>query len=384
MKITLYAHGGSGNHGCEALVRSTIGVIGRDRNDYHILSEKPDQDIYYHLDELGTIFGTQSGLPHGFQFLVYQFKMKLRKDDSIYYKSIYRSFADKVGDVDFALAIGGDNYCYKGFLERFGIQNDMLIKRGIPTALWGCSIDPERIDNKMIEDLKKYKFITARESITYQALKSSGLINVHLVPDTAFSLESQEVALPPNFIDNNTVGINVSPLIINREISSGVVMTNYCRLIDHILETTSMSIALIPHVVWDGNDDRIPLKQLYDKFKDCGRVILVDDCNACILKGYISHCRFLIAARTHASIAGYSMGVPTLVLGYSVKAKGIATDLFGTDKNYVIPIDLLQRDNALSESFDWLMNNEDAIRAIYEKRLNDYKSPLFEVNGFFK
>ncbi|MFR4670990.1 MAG: hypothetical protein ACLT69_14285 [Intestinibacter bartlettii] len=59
------------------------------------------------------------------------------------------------------------------------------------------------------------------------------------------------------------------------------------------------------------------------------------------IKGYISRCR-LYRARTHATIAAYSTCVPTLVIGYSVKAKGIAKDIFGTYENYVLPVQYYQ------------------------------------------
>lgn len=49
---------------------------------------------------------------------------------------------------------------------------------------------------------------------------------------------------------------------------------------------------------------------------------MIEDASCGDLKGYISRCRFLVAARTHASIAAYSTGVPALVAGYSVKARG--------------------------------------------------------------
>lgn len=49
--------------------------------------------------------------------------------------------------------------------------------------------------------------------------------------------------------------------------------------------------------------------------------------NAAQLKYLISQCEVQICCRTHASIAGYSTGVPTLVAGYSIKAQGIAADL---------------------------------------------------------
>ena len=99
---------------------------------------------------------------------------------------------------------------------------------------------------------------------------------------------------------------------------------------EEILSNTDMRICLIPHVVWEYNNDRKPLISLYKKFKDTNRVILLEDHNCEELKGFISRCRFFVGARTHATIAAYSTCVPTLVVGYSIKSRGIATDLFGS------------------------------------------------------
>ena len=76
------------------------------------------------------------------------------------------------------------------------------------------------------------------------------------------------------------------------------------------------------------------LYHYYEEFKDTGRVILSYRIilTAPQYKGYIARMRFFIGARTHATIAAYSNCVPTLVLGYSVKSKGIAKDLFGEEK----------------------------------------------------
>ena len=124
-----------------------------------------------------------------------------------------------------------------------------------------------------------------------------------------------------------------------------------------------MNIALIPHVVWKHNDDREPLNKLYEKFKLSNRVVMIkEDYNAMQLKSIISKCRMFIGARTHATIAAYSTCVPTLVLGYSIKSKGIATDLFGTDEKYVIPVQSLEQEDDLTRSFIWLWENEGMIR----------------------
>ena len=80
----------------------------------------------------------------------------------------------------------------------------------------------------------------------------------------------------------------------------------------------------------------------------------------------------MLVARTHASIAAYSEQVPTLVVGYSVKARGIAKDLFGTDENYVIPVQSFKQNRDLLDSFRWLMLQEDNIRSLYEGNMVAY------------
>ena len=99
---------------------------------------------------------------------------------------------------------------------------------------------------------------------------------------------------------------------------------------------------------------------------------VIEDGNCMQLKGFISRCRFFIGARTHATIAAYSTGVPTLVLGYSVKSRGIARDLFGTDENYVVPVQTLTRPNQIQQAFCWLEEHEEEIRARLEQRMPDY------------
>ena len=192
-------------------------------------------------------------------------------------------------------------------------------------------------------------------------------------PDPAFYLERIDKVLPINFIEKNTVGINISPLITKLEHEKGLVVENVKNLIYYILENTEMNVALIPHVVWQHNDDRVPLREIWECFKNSERITMIEDTNAMELKGYIARCRFMIAARTHASIAAYSQQVPTLVLGYSVKAKGIAKDLFGDDNGYVLPVQNLKKDDDLLQSFNWLVENEEKILEWYEKRMPEYK-----------
>ena len=55
-KIYMYAHGGSGNHGCEAIVRSTCDMLNNPLWDEILLiSSKTEEDIKYGLDKICTI-----------------------------------------------------------------------------------------------------------------------------------------------------------------------------------------------------------------------------------------------------------------------------------------------------------------------------------------
>lgn len=78
---------------------------------------------------------------------------------------------------------------------------------------------------------------------------------------------------------------------------SNTVYMAYRMLIQEILDHTDCGVALIPHVVCDGNNDLEVLAQLYDEFKDNDRIMLIGDHNCMELKGYIARCRFLLVQR---------------------------------------------------------------------------------------
>lgn len=377
MKIILYPHGGSGNHGCEAIVRATKKIIGC--NETSLFSSRTEDDFKYGVGKLCTIQKEQQTFSR-FSFLYWKAFMQrhLFKKEDAFDLALYHQLFQDAKTCNYALSIGGDNYCY-GVPRFIMIVNKELRKQGIKTILWGCSVEPKAIQGEMLEDLKGYAHIFARESITYQAMKDKGIEQVSLYPDPAFQLNRIDLPLPEGFVENNTVGINVSPLIIGHEQNKGVTLKNYITLIQYLIDHTDMQIALIPHVVWAHNDDRKPLQELYKYFKDTNRVILLEDYNAEEIKGFIARCRFMVAARTHASIAAYSEQVPTLVVGYSVKARGIARDIFGDENNYVIPVQSLQKENDLLDAFLWIYHHEKDIKGHYKVFMPNYKAKALEA-----
>lgn len=346
----LYFHGGAGNHGCEAIARTIVDIC--DLKGVSLYSKTPEEDEKFGLKEI---------------------------IDEIKLSTLDTSELDDTYSETISYSIGGDNYGYLSVANMLSAYNKKFKEKGVKTTLIGCSINEDLFDYpEVIEDLKNYNLITARESITYNHLIENG-INAHLIPDSAFTLKPSYLQLPEGFKENNTIGINLSSLVQGLEKDKGIVYENYKSLIDYIINETQYQIALIPHVIQSFNDDLQTLTSLYNEYKDTGRVVLINDCNCMELKGFIARCKMFIGARTHSSIASYSSCVPTLVTGYSIKSKGIAQDIFGTDENYVIPIQNLQTKDDIKNGFIWLENNYEAIKQHLDEFMPNYIKKCYEL-----
>lgn len=368
-KVALYAHAGSGNHGCEALANTICKLV---KKPVRLITNSVKEDEKYSLKGKCEIVSEQNVANNKLVHIAYYGWRKLTGDKECYLRYRFKNILGKKS-CPWNISIGGDNYCYDIMIQDLILANSMLNRNGGKTILFGCSIEPELLkQEEIIKDMKRYAAVFARESITYRALLQAGVENLYLYPDSAFTLDTKKLPLPEGFQESNTVGINISPMIVEKEKEAGITMKNYKALIEYILENTDMSVALIPHVVWERNNDRKTIEELYQFFKEEKRVVKIEDHSCEELKGYISACRFFIGARTHATIAAYSSQVPTLVVGYSVKAKGIAKDLFGTYENYVIPVQCLEKEEQLLAAFCWMYDREEVFRQELCKVMPEY------------
>ena len=67
------------------------------------------------------------------------------------------------------------------------------------------------------------------------------------------------------------------------------------------------------------------------------------------------------------------------VVGYSVKARGIARDLFGTQEHYVLPVQSLKRPEDLVEGFSWLSSHEREIKSRLEAVMPEYQRQAYKT-----
>lgn len=368
MKYFLFNHVGSLNHGCEAIVRGTVNIVDNaDKNAQFVLSSfAPETDSGITEVEKRTFAVRQLSF---MEKLVSAFNIKVRHSEEYALRKMYSDITAQAQDCDICVSIGGDTYCYG---DNHGIQvlTRELKKSGKKVVLWGASIGEEDLSEEKLQSLKDFDAIFTRESLTYELLKNKNANeNIFLNPDPAFCMERDDVKLIEGFTKENTLGLNVSPLVegYNPEITK--VTSDFIR---YILENTTLNILLVPHVVEKGNNDYEYMTQFYEQFKDSGRVAtLPPDLNAKQYKGYIANTRFFIGARTHATIAAYSSGVPTAVLGYSVKSRGLAKDLFG-EELYVLNSRKLTDAQPVIDTFNSLVENENEIKGVLMKKISLY------------
>ena len=101
----LYSHGGSGNHGCEAIVRGTQKIIGK--KDMMVYSLNKEEDKLYGLDKVVRL-GDQRITYNRFNLkrIVASLKIKLFKDGSYAEKIPFNHLFNKYGENDVAISIG--------------------------------------------------------------------------------------------------------------------------------------------------------------------------------------------------------------------------------------------------------------------------------------
>ena len=365
MKIFLIGNGYYLNRGCEAIVRGTLRILEAvypdSRVENYFFGQEKDLErgfVFARADQSADI--PQKLLPSAgpdprfsFPWFLYQLGRRMGPHALGYLgcRQFENAFRSHVDSADVALQIGGDNYSLDyGFPLKHAVLDRSLKRKGVPVILWGASVGPfgagSRTEKWMVTHLQRnVELILVRETASLDYLRKVGLgSKTFLMGDPGFVMDP--VLPPPALLESietkGTVGVNLSPML-HRFRSNGNNMRQWIHeagiLIRHLHECLNRPILLIPHVTQTGNDDHEFMQQaVREAGVDLGNVkTLPPNLTAAELKWVISRLDMLIAARTHATIAGFSSHVPTISIAYSVKALGLNQLVFGHNK-FVIPM----------------------------------------------
>lgn len=374
------------NRGCEALLRGITSVVRGSDAQARFLAPSFDGTAdalrWPQAGGLGLAFVPAYRLPAPVRVWArVQARWPVVRRLGLPRPGLPASLRDHVQKVDRCVLTGGDvlslDYGVPSLTRYLG-QAKGFIDRGVPVALWAASVGPfvaaPDIERAVVRDLRRFADISVRESASLHYLRGLGLEQVRLVVDPAFLMEPEPWAttsVMPADRNDGVLGFNVSPLVhkivqrmgaeAGEAFERGII-----GFLRHVLASTGLGIVMVPHVdsVHGGSDnsDYVYMRDLLARSGLDGRRVTLAprELNAAQLKHLIGQCRFFIGARTHATIAAWSQHVPTVSLGYSVKARGLNSDLFG-DERFVLDTRALS-ERALCSAFERLQAEEEHTR----------------------
>lgn len=384
------------NRGCEAIVRGTVKILRQyyDNPTFVCVSffqnkeqfEKQRQEEYD-----SAIIHKQVNTRQSKYDPKWLFRLPLKKIYPRAYKDwMYKEMLPYITQSKAVLSIGGDNYSLDyGIPQSFTYLDDVVLERNKPLIIWGASVGPfdEKPDYEryIINHLKQITGVFARESFTIRYLNGNEILdNVFKVADPAFLMDSIEPRDKIIEIEENSIGINLSPLMA-AYVSGGSEeewIKTASDILNEIAKDTECHIYLIPHVTTPHSDDHVFLKNVLTnmtEFKE--KVTLIPPIyNASETKWIISKMKVFAGARTHSTIASLSSCVPTLSFAYSIKAKGLNNDIFGHDDFCLNPEKINSKN--IIEKINILVNQAPEIKITLEKTIPNIKREAMLAGKF--
>ena len=296
-------------------------------------------------------------------------------------------FLRAYNEADLVVDLSGDTLADHPGLNGIALLNllafcpALILKK--PYVVYSQSIGPFKWYSKPLVSffLRKAKAVLLREKISLEVFRSLEVKNdnVFLQADCAFALEP---ALPDRVaeiwkleglekVNKPFVGMAVSRLM---ESLDNNYVSFMAELADYIIEELKVKLIFIPHVASPrghgfDSDARDTQKKVFERLANKSEAVLVNgDYGARELKGLIGLCDLFVSSYMHAGIAALSSAVPTVVLGWSHKYKGIMA-MVGMD-NFV---------------FDYKSHNSEqiaiAVKQMWENRA-DVRLALVEKADF--
>ena len=381
-KVLLYGIGGVYNYGCEAIVRGTVNLLKTYFPSIEIFcaSFRPDEDKKRLANCPVTV------VPR---------RMLTRKSPKRVFRSLSQKFnfsfypciddPSQADGMDAVFSIGGDIYTLNpagrmdSLLFRFG---DEIQRRSVPYIIWGASIGPftanKKIENRLKKHFEKVTHIFAREDQTTNYLHYLGIKdNLTFFPDPAFFVTSTFDGLKKNDSSRLRIAVNLSPLsAVHCGMTLPKAVIGQAMALDNIINHFDADIILIPHVVdifKENDDDLRYLKLIMEKVKCKERISLIDtDPGFLGIREVLVGCDLVIAARMHCAINAMTARIPTVLLAYSQKAKGMADFVYG-DRTMVMSVadfEELSNGPALSRIIDCI----NPLRVTLDKRIQAIQS----------
>jgi len=240
-------------------------------------------------------------------------------------KMIKGNLINRYKKADVVINIGGfslsDKLSLQGTLV-YCIEILLCKKLGKPFVVLQQDMGPfdKRFRRLLIRKcLSQAIMIVVRSEESKKNLERIGIRGVYVLPDLAFNLptvEADSKMLPPGPF----VCIVPNMRVYER---NGDYINKLIEITNHITKNLKANVLLLPHEYKEtGRDDRFIIDKVTNGIENKNKVYAItEEYSSSELKMMIGKAEMLISSRFHGAIAGITMCVPTITIGWAHKYK---------------------------------------------------------------
>lgn len=339
--VLLVGIGGVYNYGCEAIIRGSVNILHTIDPNMKIsyASYNYEDDIKRLTDCNVTIINR----PKRNRWSIHNIARKLLSFLHYEYVVPYDS-TEWVKKYDTLFSIGGDMYTLNpdgSFYKSLPLFCEKCTSLGLKYVLWGASVGKFEKNPVALAFYKKHllkaDLLVLREKISFDYIQSFSVqCPMILAPDPAYFV-APEIRKEEKTV-KRVIGVNLSPLSALYEYKDiKIAIERQTQAIIRLIDTMDIDIVLLPHVISSNcnDNDLYYMRNIYESLPQNYKlkVSLVDtDPSFVGLKKQIMKCDYVIAARMHCAVNALSVGVPSVFLAYSEKAKGMSEYIYNSQK----------------------------------------------------
>lgn len=239
---------------------------------------------------------------------------------------------------DLVVVSGGDTFSSDyDVMERYLRQLDQPAAAGVPILFLAHSIGPFKTEAEKasFSAMAKNCVFTVRETISQAYLTETLGVDpatVTLTADPAFLMEVPDETRARMLAAYGLEPGTYATCATSRSISGWTGIGHEGHVAAWAAAARALmdeigKVVLVPHVQMpEGHQDDLALaREIHAALGHDPRCVVMDQAlhNAIEFKAVVGRALFNVAERTHCAIGGMSSGVPTLSIGYSIKAEGV-------------------------------------------------------------
>lgn len=399
--FVLAGNGAYANRGCEAIAKSSVQLIRGAWPDatFTMATEVGDEDQPNETEPdvrhaLLPIGWSESSPNEG---TVRRFVHRLANAGELRWRNrtglmpsprTLRRIFESFGPITAVLSAGGDTYSLVHGLRFYNqvAMGNAVLQLGVPLVVWPATLGPFA-QGLSLRALRRHftrcALVLCREEGSVGRLKDMGVTrNVKLVADPAFLLKPAPPSIPVPENLAECIGVNLAPLTRYRLHLTLEAWTHLAaEIVTAIERKTGRCVVLVPHEAASrySADEGAFLAQVAEVCEGLGArpTPLPSSLRAWELKWVIGKLAAFMAVKTHATVASFGSGVPTVTMFRGPKSFYIPRMMFGHDR-FVLRPEQISPEPAAQAMAD-LLAESDQIREVLAVRIPEIRAMAHET-----